>query len=248
MPDPSSNFLYPLRSPRLWVAVLWSLTLAVALAAWDWAERRFEDEAAARRIVLLPAVAPDAAARAETLAKITAEPGIASAEWIAPADLTRRIAQLFPSPSGAIFSPDEPWLTWVLEVRPRSPLDNSLHIDTFTAQRRGETGRWRMVLWDSTEIQELNRARAALRAVAGFFALIAALAGAAALACLPPPRSRGPLAFWSGLLGTLAPAAVWGAALLGGIEADARSLALAAAAGFLLATLLASVLRKPERS
>ena len=120
-----ARLLQPLRSERLWIVLVWSLTLAVGLAGWDWAERAFEEAASGQQIVLLPRETLDATTREAVRAKLAAEPGVLSAQWVRPADLGRRVSGLFPqSEWQEMFPPDEEaLLPWVLEVRPIAPLD-----------------------------------------------------------------------------------------------------------------------------
>lgn len=237
----------PLRNARLWVTLLWSLTLAVGLAGWDWAERHFEDGAAGQTMILLPRDPLDDAAREAVRARLAAESGVLSATWIAPAELTRRLSQRFPQSEWQdLFPADEAWLSWVLEVRPAAPLDALAQMRDFAARRQHE-GSWRLVLWDPALLETLARERGALRIVLGFWLALAALAGAAALLRLPLRRGEGlGLALWSGFLGLLGPGAVWSAALLGGADPDARALAVGLAAGLVLTAFIAPLLRLPE--
>lgn len=235
----------PLRSERLWIVLVWSLALAVGLAGWDWAERAFEEAASGQQIVLLPRETLDAGAREAERAKLSNEPGVLSAQWVRPSDLAGRVSQLFPqSEWQEMFPPEEEsWLPWALELRPIAPLERIGPIRDFVSSL-AQDGNWRMALWDPSPLVALAQRRTALRVFLGFWLALIALGGVAALLRIPSPRKgRGALLAWSALLGALGPAAVWSAALLGGGDPDGRTLAVAAGGGFVLATLVAPMLR-----
>lgn len=236
-----------LRNTRLWVTLLWTLTLAVGLAGWDWAELHAEDAAAGQTMILLPRDPLDEGAREAVRARLAGEAGVASASWIAPAELARRLSQRFPQAEWQdLFPADEAWLSWVLEIRPAAPLDTLALMRDFAARRQHE-GAWRLALWDPTLLETLARQRGALRVVLGFWLGLVALAGVAALLRLPLRRGeRLGMVAWSAFLGVLGPGAVWSAALLAGAEPDPRTLGVALGAGLLLSALIAPLLRLPE--
>jgi len=237
-------FLHPLRQERLWVTLLWALTLSVGLAGLDWAERAFEASAAAQTIAMLPKENPDDARRKEIRDQLSREPAVASAEWRAPAELAGQLARRYPQPQWqGLFPSDQAWLPWILEVRPEAPLDH-LGLLRALAARHEQEGAWRLILWDSAALQTLAEQRLQVRVVVGFWLLLAGLCGMAALARLAWPERGGLwLILWSAVLGVLAPASVWATALLIEAPLDARALAIAATAGFVLASVVAPVLR-----
>jgi hypothetical protein len=247
--EPHSNstiagFSTPLGQGRLWVTLLWSLTLAVGLAALDWAERQFFEAAVGQTLVLLPARALDETQRQAERARLSGEPGVTGVQWRSPAELTRQVSRRFPqSQWKELFPTDEAWLPWVLEARPVDPLGEPEQVRSFIARRQKE-GTWRLVLWDGAAIQNLARQRSALRWVFGFWLLLGGLTGAVALARMPwPGRGGVGLFVWSALLGLLGPAAVWCVALLAETGADDRSLGIALGSGFILAAAAAPLLR-----
>jgi hypothetical protein len=242
-----TRVLGPLRAERLWVTLIWTLTLAVGLAAWDWAERGLETDAARQTLVLLPKSALDEASRKAIQTKLGTEPGVMAAEWISPAELTSRIARRFPQSEWRdLFPADEGWLAWVLEVRPSAPLDSLPRLRDFVARRQQEES-WRLVLWDPEALAGLVRQRETLRAVAGFFLALVALGGVAALLRMPLARGRRlGLVLWSAVLGALGPGAVWAVAMLSGGEPDEQCLAIGMGSGLLLASVIAPMLRVRE--
>lgn len=244
-----ASFLRPLGQERLWITFLWALTLSVGLAGLDWTERWFHEEARTQTVVLLPRGTMDEDQRQGLRTKLEREPGVAATQWRSPAELTRQISGRFPqSEWQGLFPTDEAWLPWVLEVHPADPLESGELIRAFIARRQQE-GAWRLTLWDPEPLQKLLRERALVRAVVGFWLLLAGLGGAVALLRVPwPARGGMVLVAWSALLGLLGPGAVWAAALLLAPPGlDPQTLGVALAAGFILATLAAPVLRLPKR-
>lgn len=239
-----THFFTPLRTERLWVTLVWSLTLAVGAAAWDQAELAFEAAAAGTTMVLLPLGSLDEAGRDAMKGKIQGEPGVAAAVWLSPRELTERLSRRFPQGEWHdLFPKDDAWLSWMLEVRPSAPLDTYSRMNDIAARRRQE-GVWRMVLWDGAPLEALAGHRHVLHLVLGFFLALVGLGGVAALLRIPLARpGRAGLLAWSGFLGLVGPGAVWSAALLAGAEPDDESLMVGLGVGFLLATFIAPMIR-----
>lgn len=243
-----SVILAPLGMERFWLTLLWAVSLAVGVALWDWVEAHFREAAAGQTVLLLPAEPLDDTQRQAVLRMVSQDPAVASANWRSPADLSRIVMVRFPQAEWArLFPADDAWMPWVLEVRPRPPLESHGLIQAFIRQREQE-GSWRLVLWDNILIQNLSGERAAVRAAAGMFVILVGVCGAAALKRMVwPTRGGAALAVWSAVAGALAPAAVGSAALLAGELIPGRTLAIGAGAGFLLAAALAPMLRQPRR-
>jgi hypothetical protein len=255
-----ARFFTPLSLGRLWATLAWSLTLAVLLAGADWTERQFAQAAAARVIVLSPVRALEEPARREWTKKLSSEPGVAGVHWLSPRQMARQMAgqmegQMAARASRRLSEPqgeemfggeeDEGWLPWVAEVGLRDPLGRSDLAGAFVARRQQE-GQWQAVLWDGEWLNGAIQARMTVRVLLGVWLALAALTGAAVLLRVPWPRQGGLILwFWSAALGAAAPAAVWAAAwLAGGALADARAGAVAAAAGLILASLAAPMIRQ----
>jgi hypothetical protein len=249
LPKFISRLLMPPRQERLWVTLLWTLTLSVGSAGWDWSERQFQELALPQRLVLLSKGTLDDRQRQEVRGKLLGEPGIGGVQWISPADLTHQVSRRFPQAEWqGLFPADGAWLPWVLEVHPADPLSQSELIRAFVARREQE-GSWRLVLWDPEPLQRLIGERLTVRVVLGFWLILAALSGAVALLRIPWPEQGGlMLLAWSMLAGLMGPAAVWAAAwLLAPQELDIQCLGIALAVGFILATVVAPVLRHRRR-
>jgi hypothetical protein len=234
------------REARLWVTVLWTLVLATGAAGWDWAERRMAAGPSPRPVLLLPDRDPGDEQRREIARRLAGEPGIASAKWRSPSELSRAMTRRFDDDRWRALLPTDQsdWLPWMLEVRPAEPLDGLAQVEAFVVRRRQEGG-WG-VLWDGVPARRLLKARRELRIFLGLGLALVGLIGAAALRGLGWPTVGG-RAFWgwSAGLGTVAPLAVAAGGWLAGAPVGARAALVAAAAGFLLAGLVAPMIRMP---
>ena len=136
-PGPTAaGALTPLREARLWVTFVWALTLALGVSGLDWAERLFEERAAALTMLLLPTEPPDASQRQAMLEKLRKEAGAGGLQWRAPADYSRQLSQRFAQPQWqGLFPEDEGWMPWILEVHPLRPLEQPQLIRDFIARR-----------------------------------------------------------------------------------------------------------------
>lgn len=237
------------RQPRLWLTLLWAFVLAVGAAGLDWSERTLARRAAAEPLLLLPEreLTPDQRRQEET--DIAADPAVRSARWLAPADLARQMQRRFDDPRWSDLMPrdEEAWLPWMMQVHPYNPLDRLASIEGFVARRRQQGG-W-TVLWTGDELRALARTRSQLRMAIGSLLLLAAVAGAGALASLPWPRDeRWSLLGWSAVLGALAPVAPMAVVSQAGVAIDERTLLIGAATGLILAVGVAPVLRQREKA
>lgn len=238
--------LNPFREPRLWATFLWALTLAVGIAWVDWGLRRMEAAAEALPVVLVAADPLTDEQRREARVEVERDPSVARADWRSPGHQIRNISDRFSDPSWRELVPgDQAWLPWVLEVRPHKPLGHPARLRAFVATCRKQP-RWGVVLWSPERFGRLLRGRRILLAASGFGLALVLLSGVGLLLCLPWPR-RGGGWLWvlQAMLGLLAPATVWLAAHLAGAPPDARGLGLSAGLGFLLACLVAPVVRRP---
>ena len=234
------------REGRLWLTVLWATSLAVVAGAWGWVEIETSRRASQQVIALVPAGELSEAGRAEALAKVRAEAGVAGARWSTPEELARRLKDQF---EGSPLE-DKAWdpasgLPWLLAVAPSDPLDSPARAAALAA-KFAQGGEW-IVRWDGGQLTSLAQNRRAARWVCAAVLLLTLLAGAGALLRTPWPREHGRgLLVWSALLGAAAPAAVWGAAWLSGAWVDESSLLTAVATGLVFSALAAPALRLKE--
>lgn len=236
------------RQPRLWLTALWTLVLACGLAGWDLSERRMQTEAGASPLLLLPdqALAPED--RQAAAVRMRSEPGVGSAHWIAPAELSRVLSKTLADAQWRALLPTEDqegWLPWLLEIVPADPLGGLTQTESFVVRRKQEGG-W-SILWDGDQVRQRLQSRRQLRWTLGLGLSLVLLIGVAGLHALPWPKPGGRgLWIWSVLLGIGAPLSVAAAAMLSGAPLGARTPLLAAAAGFLLAGAAAPMLRQPQ--
>lgn len=238
----------PLYSSRLWIAVMWAVAWGLCLAGWDRAERMWAEAAADQAIVLLPVNPPQEREREEARGKVAKETGVGTARWLSPAEWTKRVRSRHGEEDWSKLLPtDQAWLPWLLEVQPVRPLDGIGEIQSFIARRRQE-GIWQSIVWDGERIQRWRDERNSLRVLLGLIGLIDGLCGAAALGLTAPPvGGKVGLWLWQSAGGAALPAAIMEGARLAGGPVDGRCVGLAAAAGFILAGLIAPMIRRPEK-
>ena len=235
--------VHPLRDAHLWISVLWALVLAVGIAAWDWTEARLTNQAGLQHALLLPAQEITEEERGAERDRLLKEPGVAGAVWVSPADQSARLSQQYPGKLwGGMFSDEQSWLPWILEVGFNDPLDSSEEITAFAARRGGDPA-WAVMTWDNGRLSQLRQARTQVRAVGGALLAFVLLAGAAALLSTPATGSAAG-AMWRAVLGAGMSGAVLGAALLSGVPVGARTATIALGAGFVLAAFIAPMLRQ----
>ncbi len=237
-----------LRQARVWVTLLWTLTLSLGVAGWDWSERRLAARAEDQTIIMLPAGDLDDEHRQEVRKQLNSEPGVSLARWESPAELVRQIAQRFPQSSwNELFPAEENWLPWMMEIHPWNPLEHMDTIRSFIAKHEAE-GEWRLILWDQRTLNELAAQRKVVRTGFAVYLGLLAIAGALALLTLPWPAEGGwKLVTLNAVLGVATPAAVWVLLLAAEANLDVRSLWVTLGMGFTLATFVASVLRSHQR-
>jgi hypothetical protein len=242
------NPLSPWRQPRLWTTLLWSLALALPLAAWHAAELSLATRAAANPMLLLPERELAADERDKALNNLQKDGAVALARWLAPADQSRALErrfgdqpwpQLLPAANDAARAD---WLPWMLEVHFKNPLNNRAAVDALTRRLKSEN--WQ-VMYESERGLLLARQRDQLRSAIGIYCVFALLAGAGALLMQPWPTAGGiALWAWSAAMGATAPTAVMAAAWLAGFPLNPSTAAIASGAGFAVAGLLAPMLRQ----
>ena len=245
MPEPTNRFLSSLHEGRLWVALMWSLAVAVGVAAFDVADRQIRADAARQQMILMPATEMDATARRAAKMKMLADPAVVSVRWRSPAESLRDLSRRFTQPQWRDLMPREDQaLPWLLEVQPADPLGGNAQIRDLIARHRKDG--W-LVLWNNEPLLRLVHARRGLWTLGGLWLTLLTAAGALALLCLPiPAQGALALAIWSSACGLIAPGAVAAGVWLAGGPVDARALVLALTIGFILAGPLAAVLRRPQ--
>jgi hypothetical protein len=231
------------------LTLLWALAIGSLTAGWLWAEQAIAAVAAPQTALLMPDEPMDDAQRRQVAERLAQEPGIASARWLAPADLARRFGQAFPDDRWrALLSTDDAeWMPWLLEATPDDPLGDLEKIESFAARRRQEGG-W-VVLWDAEPARRLVRERLELRWTLGGALALALLLGAASLTSMPWPRPGGRgLLLWSIALGGLAPLTPVVLARMAGASMPTRAPVAAVVVGLIFAGGLAPMIRKREAS
>lgn len=174
-------------TPRFWIVFLWAFTVAGGFGAGYWAYEYFHAQAARQTILLVPDQALDEIRRNELALKLGAEPCIASATWLAPADQTQRLQSQFPDERWKEAYPaDANWLPWVLEVKPADPLGNRDLLTAFIAKRHDEGG-WQ-VYWDGSTLDELGNNYKNTGYLVMAWIAVTFLSGVIALARMPRPE------------------------------------------------------------
>src|SRR5262245_46882671 len=89
----------PLREARFWLTLVWATTLAVGFTIWDWAERDLAARARSQTLLLLPASEAGEEQRRALQSRIAPENGVARADWLSPAEQTRRLGNRYAGPA-----------------------------------------------------------------------------------------------------------------------------------------------------
>lgn len=183
-PQPQPQKISSIGSPRFWVVYLWAFAVSGGFGIGYWSYQFFQTQADLQMILLVPDQPLDDQRRSELAIKLGAEPSIASAAWIAPADQAQRLQSQFPDERWKETYPADPnWLPWVLEVKPADPLGNRDLLTAFIANRRQEGG-WQ-VYWDGSTLDTLIHQRKFAAIVLLSWIVVIFLAGIAALSRLP---------------------------------------------------------------
>lgn len=252
-PAHQSSWFFAWHHPRFWCTVLWALVIGVGVGAWYLAEQYLGRRAAQQTIFMTPTRDLTEAQRRQAIDDIRPVPTVAAAVWVSPEQLTFRVENQFADPQWAELIPKETaWLPWILEVRPRDPLDRLPAIAGWIGTLKQE-GQWQ-VLWNGSQVAKLKNHRNALRTGGGFFLLFVLLTGMGALLTHDWPQSdRLNLYLWSTAGSVVAPALVWLVvvwAFRGTMQIGWAPPLLAVGSGFLLAGLIGPMLRhkSPRRT
>lgn len=243
MTQPVSETYLPSKidAVRFWVVFMWALSFSAGVGVMDWAARYLYHQADRESILLVPDQAVDEARRNELSLKLGAEPGVASASWLTPADQAHRLQSQFPDERWKEAYPADPnWLPWVLEVKPADPINNRDLLTAFIARRQQEGG-WQ-VYWDGSTLDQIANQEKLTRRILLTWIMVMAVAGAWAIANLPKPKRPIVFALTSGVTVAIVPLAVWAVFQLSDAQTDHGAFFFAAVTGFVLACFIAPVL------
>lgn len=175
----------------IWIA-LWGATLALGVATGSSVWERIELRSAERAILLLPATETTEADRDAWLASLLEREAIASGEWLSPTSLVQRISTSVPPDLWAeLFSEDDAWLPWLLQLHPAGPLQNRDGL-TATLEAFGADPRFRLVLYDRAALDRDARIWRHVRTGTFLFAGVFMTLGTLAL-LLSPGLTRYPI-------------------------------------------------------
>jgi hypothetical protein len=241
-PPPTPAQSPPAGSDVLWVS-LWSVLLALGVASGASAWREVAREAAARPAILLPSADPSEAERREWPAQLRRYEGIAEAAWLSPGELAETVSAGVPAEFWSdLFSGDDAWLPWLLRLRFEDPAASPERALETVGALRAES-RYRLVLFDAERIQrDAGRYTNIRRGVFTFAGVLLAL-GALALLLAPVPHRRGVDAVLAGALSVLGILA--GGVLLRafGVPLESGPWWRAGVSGFVLAAVVAPMLK-----
>lgn len=232
---------------RLWVICLWASVLAGGLGAlhatWSFAQQGAEDQAA----LLVPAASWNQDQRNRTLADIQSKAEVREAAWLSPAEIARETSDLLPPERWPeILSEEDAWLPWVLEVRWHDPL---LHHGAIRS--RAEAFRldaqWKLVLWEDDLLMNRRRALFTSVTLGGVALALAFVLGLAALATGTPRQSHALAEASVAVILSAVSLGIMGAvAMLEGIYFNPSSWAVAGVSAFILAAVLAPMIKRPR--
>lgn len=186
LPEPPASS--PL-SGALWTA-LWSILLALGIAFGATAWRAIETRAAAHTILLLPTTPATDSEREERIAAFRDDALIESAEWLSPTALVQRVSSSVPPNVWAeLFSEDDAWLPWLLQLRMKEPLASTDAVAERVERLRAEP-RYRLVLFDQGALEADASLYRRLRQGTFAFAGALFLWGLLSVLASPPPRRR----------------------------------------------------------
>lgn len=227
---------------RTFTACLWAIVLASIAAAADGYIRWNREEASKLTVLLLPSEAPDEAAREARAAEIESNPAVASARWLSPKDLAQQTSQsvsreLWPS----LFGEDEAWLPWIAEIRFANPVADSEAVKQTVADLDSDSY-WQLVLWDekrfAQHVENESRSKAFW-----VLPLIIFIFGLIALAFGKPRQSWIKEFLANSVLAVGVMAGLVALAQSAGFRVDARVWQVALAVSFVVAGLVAPVLK-----
>jgi hypothetical protein len=241
----STHIFSPFSDTRLWITLLWSVLLSVILMVYRVSESVFRQKARGSQVILLPNQDPDEHEREAEAARLGAEPGVRYVSWVQPAEVARQIEIAFQDvPDGELEPPEESWIPWMLEIRMSEPLDHIDRTRDFILKRRQEA-LW-TVITDSESMDSLRRARSGIRKILITLLILILPGGLFGLKCIPCNTGYGGMMrLWSGLLVLAFLLAGWHVMQDSIIfQLHLSGLAWGLAGGFILATLIAPMIRK----
>lgn len=226
----------------IWIA-LWSATLALGVATGSSVWERIESRAAERAILLLPASETSETDRERWLASLLEKNSVASGEWLSPTTLVQRVSTSVPADLWAqLFSDDDAWLPWLLQLRPVDPLHSSAELEA-TLEAFHADPRFRLVLYDQPALTRDAEIWRHVRTGTFLFAGLMMTLGLLAL-LLSPGLTRYPIeAPFGGLLAVILAAAAGYALQRFGAPLDRNQYLRSLATAFGLAALVGPMLK-----
>ena len=231
--------------PRYWITWLWAVSIACPLAALDGVHRWMRNQDQDRRVLLLPAQTLNDQQRRDTLGQLRRLPQIESGRWLSPSNLVNETTSVLALDSArTMFSDEEAWLPWVLELDLLDPMRHRPQIVAMLDELKSDP-EWRLVLWDDQRIQRKSVLLGRIDRIVWVFALIIGMLGAAALRThrtepiafrIEAPVNTAAAFGLAGLVGVVAAA--------NGLNVDLRMWSLAALICFALAGLAAPMINK----